>query len=126
MKTLFIVSDRRVNKHVGEEYDYILEVDDQPTTETIQEIFTRVRTRIRALWHEQVKPEDPDAVAINPKVVCHLDAASPFVAMLLDLQIVLKEAEGIEIELPGLEEFVHRQPQDAEARELLEKMENRN
>lgn len=116
MKTLFIVSERRVNDHVGEEYDYILEVDDQPTTETIGEIADRVRTRIRSLWMEQARPQEgePDP---DPKVVCTVDAASPFTSLLIDLQVLLKGEEGITIDLPGIE--TNPEPSDPEARRVL-------
>jgi hypothetical protein len=123
MKTLFIVSEQKVEDHVGEEYDYILEVEDQPTTATIGETFNRIRTRIRALWMEQVKDDGEGADnEADPKVVCYLDAASPFASMLIDLQVVLKDAEGIAIELPHLEGIIRRVSQDREARELIEKL----
>lgn len=116
MKTLFIVSERKVNDHIGEEYDYILEVDDQPTTETIQEIGDRIRTRIRSLWMEQISPSEgePDP---NPAVICTVDAATPYRAMLVDLQILLAEQESIEIDLPGI--IVKPEPTDPEARRVL-------
>ena len=114
MKTLFIVSEKKVDGHVGEEYDYILQVDDQPTTENIQELGNRVRTRIRSLWMEQEQEEDR-------RVVCTLDAASPFNVMLIDLQLILAEQEGILIELPYLPDE-ERIPQDEEARKLIEKI----
>ena len=122
MKTLFIVSESRVNDHEGEEYDYIEEVEHQPTTETIREWFDRVRTRIRSLWMEQVKPEgdsaepDPDS-----KVVVYLDAAPPFITMLIDLQRVMGIDEGVVIDLPWREE-VDDEASDPEARELIERL----
>lgn len=116
MKTLFIVSERKVNDHVGEEYDYILEVDDQPTTETIQEIGDRIRTRIRSLWMEQTRPEEGEPEP-NPAVVCTVDAVTPYRAMLVDLQILLKDQEGIEIDLPGINPMP--EVTDPEARHVL-------
>ena len=114
MKTLFIVSERKVDDHVGEEYDYILQVDDQPTTDNIGELADRVRTRIRSLWMEQKDEEDQG-------VSCMLDAASPFNTMLIDLQLILAEEEGILIELPYLPEG-ERVPGDKEAQRLIEKI----
>ena len=118
MKTLFVVSDKRVEQHVGEEYDSILEVDDQPTTETIQELANRVRGRIRKLWMEQEEGE-PDR-----RVVVNLDGPTPYNTMLIDLQLVLKEAEGIAVDLPYLE-GMDMEVHDREAQELLEKLDNR-
>ena len=74
MKTLFVVCSAKVNKHVGEDYDEILEVENQPTTETIQDWANRIKGCIRTLWHAQVQPGDPDAAAVNPKVVVHLES----------------------------------------------------
>jgi len=92
MKTLFIVSERRTNDHVGEEYDYILEVDDQPTTETIGEIADRIRTRIRSLWMEQPNCDADHETAEPKSVVCTVDGASPYRAMLINLQVLMLEA----------------------------------
>jgi hypothetical protein len=116
MKTVFVVSEKRVDDHAGETYDYILEVDDAPTTLNIQEIADRVRVRIRSMWMEQVKPEsgDPDP---DPMVVCTVDASPVFRAMLIDLQIILKEDEGIMIDLPGIE--TNPEPTDPEARRAI-------
>jgi hypothetical protein len=116
MNTLFIVAERNVDAHTGEEYDYILEVEDQPTTETIQEIADRIRTRIRSMWMEQTAPKEGTPID-NPQVVCTVDAASPFTAMLIDLQLILKDEEGIEIDLPGIE--ASPEPTDPEARRVL-------
>ena len=115
MKTLFIVSEKKVDDHVGEEYDYILQVEDQPTTENICELADRVRTRIRSLWMEQAEEGDDRGVA------CTLDAASPFNTMLIDLKLILAEEEGILVELPYLPDD-ERIPQDEEARRLIEKI----
>lgn len=121
MKTLFVCSDKKINSHVGEEYDCIIEVQDQPTTETILEMANRIRGHIRALWMEQVKPSDPNHVVVNPSVACHLDGASPYNAMLLNLQIIMKAEEGIVIELPYLANAKVQVP-DKETLDLLNKL----
>lgn len=117
MKTLFVVSEKRINQHAGETYDYILEVEDAPITQNIQEIADRVRTRIRSLWMDETGHDDPNKTAVNPKVVCTMDANPVFKAMLIDLQLILKEAEGIDIELPGIE--TNPEITDPEARQRL-------
>jgi hypothetical protein len=117
MKTLFIVSEKRVNQHAGETYDYILEVEDAPTTQNIQEIADRVRTRIQSLWMEGIGHDDLNKTAVSPKVVCTVDANPVFKAMLIDLQLILKETESIEIELPGVEAIP--EITDPEARQRL-------
>jgi len=118
MKTLFVVSDKKVEDHVGEEYDSILEVDDQPTTEIIGELANRVRGRIRKLWMEQ-EEDDPDR-----RVVVTLDAATPFNTMLIDLQLIMVEAENIVVELPYLNDMdmdIH----DKEAKETLDRLDSK-
>ena len=115
MKTLLIVSSRRVNVHVGEEYDSILEVEHQPTTDTIQSWAYRIKDTIRNLWHEQTQAGDKE-----PKVVVYIDAAGPFVAMLINLQIIMGAEEGIVIGLPQFQDEVSTS--DPEALELLKKL----
>lgn len=119
MKTLFVCSDKKINSHVGEEYDSILEVQDQPTTETILEWANRIRGRIRALWMEQVQAKSPD-----PRVVCCLDGATPYNAVLMNLQIIMKAEEGVVIELPYLSRF-SMEVTDRETLELLEKLDGK-
>jgi hypothetical protein len=116
MKTLFIVAERNVDAHEGEEYDSILEVEDQPTTQTIEELANRVRGRIRKLWEEQGECDDR-------RVEVHLAAASPFNAMLIDLQLIMGEAEGIMVDLPYLDS-TERQTDDPETLEVLKRLES--
>lgn len=93
MKSLFVVADSEVDNHLGEEYDEVLYVEDQPTTETIQEWATRIRDRIRKLWHEQSDDEDR-------RVEVWLDAIAAYDAMLVNLQVLSAEEEDIEVTLP--------------------------
>lgn len=117
MKSLFVVSEKVVNNHVGEEYDVIVDVVHEPTTENIQTCADQVMARIRELWKEQ--EGDPDR-----KVVVYLDAAGPFAAMLVNLQVIMKAQEGIVIDLPW-EKPVNVEELDAESREVLRKLENK-
>jgi len=116
MKSMFICVDSKVNEHVGEEYDYILEVEDSPTTENIQEIADRVRGRIRALWNEQ-ESEDKE-VSVN------LHGPSPYNAMLINLKIIMKQDEDIEVSLVYPHEEL-RTTEDPETVEVLGKLEDR-
>jgi hypothetical protein len=115
---MFIVSNACVNKHVGEEYDVIIEVADEPTTENIDTDAGKVMEQIRELWKSQDddKPRD--------KVVVFLDAAPPFAAMLINLQIIMKAEEGIIIELPW-DKPVNLEELDAESKEVLKKLEQK-
>ena len=120
MKTMLVVAEKSVNKHVGEEYDVILEVESQPTTATIQDWASRMKDGIRALWHEQAG----DAGA---KVVVTLDAASPFHAVLLNLRVIMKAEEGVVVELPYMTPEMEARVEgdvieDREAQELLKKL----
>ena len=117
MKLLFVVSERLVNNHVGEEYDCILEVEHQPTVETIGEWANKIRNQIRFLWAEQKNDKDK-------RVVVNLDAASPFNAMLINLKIIMKAEEGIEIELAYLKDNT-REIRDRETLEVLKKLERK-
>ena len=111
MKSLFIVDERNINKHVGENYDHIIEVEHQPTTESIQKWADTIMSTIRALWHEQVKAGESE-----PKVVANLDAASPFNLILINLQIIMGKEENIVLELPYLPaEMKEDRTDDAEA-----------
>jgi len=118
MKTLFVCSDRKINTHVGEEYDFILEVPDQPTTENIADWAARIRTRIRSMWKEQ--EGTPDA-----KVVCHLDGPTPYNAILNNLQIIMKAEENIVIELPYMANL-DMTVKDPETIDLLKKLDANN
>ena len=118
MKTLFVVSDRKVNKHAGEEYDVILEVADQPTTDNIQSYGDQIQAEIVELWNETAK-DDPER-----KVVVYLDAATPFAAMLENLQIILKARSGIVVELPWMKP-VDLSSLDKESKKVLRKLEGK-
>ena len=119
MKTMFVVSEKKTDEHVGEEYDYILEVADQPTTAGIQEDANRIRNRIRSLWMEQTEAKEP-----NPQVSVKLHGASPYNAMLINLKIMMMEEENIEIVLDYPHEEV-RTTDDEETNEVLNKLDKR-
>ena len=119
MRTLFVCNERNINRHVGENYDVIIEVEHQPTTETFQKQADQVMNAIRSLWHEQVKAGEYD-----PKVSVNLDAASPFNLMLMNLQIIMGKEENIVVELPYLPPQMREdRTDDTEAAELLKKLE---
>lgn len=95
MKTLFVCDEKFLGEHVGEEYDDIIEVPHDPTTENIAEYANRIKGRIRKLWAED---ENSD----NRSVWVTLHGASPFNVMLINLRIIMGKEEGISIELPYL------------------------
>ena len=115
MKTMIVVSELRMEKHVGEEYDGILTVVHEPTTANIQDYALSVMNMIRELWQQDVGMNDP-------RVVVYLDAAVPFAAMLVNLQIILRDQEGIMIDLPW-EKSPNVEELDAESRDILRKLE---
>lgn len=117
MKTMIVVSERRHEKHVGEEYDGILTVVHEPTTENIQTYALQMMNMIRELWQQDVGSNDQ-------RVVVFLDAAVPFAAMLVNLQIILRDQEGITIDLPW-EKSPNIEELDSESREILRKLEQR-
>jgi len=117
MKSIFVVSEYAINRHAGEEYDSIIEVVDQPTTENIHPFADRIRYQIRSFWAEQIS----DTEIADKRVVVYLDAASPFADILINLQTILKAKEGIEISLPW-DKPIPVQELDSESRELLAKL----
>jgi hypothetical protein len=121
MKTLFVCSERKINDHVGEYYDDVIEVPHQPVVDAIEEVARLVRESIRSLWRQDL--QDPEREG-EPCVRAFLDAASPFNAMLIDYQIVVGKEENIKLELPYLES-VERTTEDREANELIKKLEER-
>lgn len=120
MKTMIVLSERKVNDHAGEHYDSILEVEDQPTTDSIQEWGNRIRDRIRGLWNQDLSDKEREG---EPVVSVTLDAASPYNAMLVNLQIMMKEEEGVVIDLPYLD--AERVPKSRDARKAIEKLDSR-
>ena len=121
MKTLFVCSERKINDHVGEYYDDIIEVPHQPTADKIEEYAKQVRESLRKLWKDDCADEEREG---EPCVQASLDAASPFNAMLIDYQIVMGKEENITIELPYLD-TVERTTDDKEAKELIQKLDER-
>jgi hypothetical protein len=129
MKTILICSDRKMNNHVGEYYDEIIEVPHQPVfqdpsrgTDThdegryIQPYFDKIQRAILSLWEKDKGDCD------EPIVSVWLDAASPFNAMLIDLKVVLNDSKGIVIELPYLES-TERKSADPKVQATLDQLE---
>ena len=121
MKSLFICSERKINDHVGEYYDDIIEVPHQPTVGIIEKVAKQVRESIRELWKQDQNDSEREG---EPCVHAFLDGASPFNAMLIDYQIVMGKEEKIKLELPYLES-VERTTSDTEALELMKKLDER-
>jgi len=119
MRTLFIVAMSKVAEHEDEEYDYIIQVLDEPTTESIGELGNRIRCRIRALNEEQKADGETE-----PVVSVKLDAASPFNAMLINLKIIMGDEEDVTVSLdyPHEEELTSG---DTEAQEVIDKLDQR-
>ena len=114
MKSIFVVSERFVKKHIGEEYDSIIEVVHEPTTENILSDADKIADCIHSNWRQEEGKGDR-------KIVIYLDAAAPFASILINLKIIMKQREGIEIELPwdkpqNLEEL------DNESKEMLKNL----
>jgi len=120
MKSLFVCSERNVDSHVGEWYDSILEVSDQPNKSNIEIHAREIRKRIRDLWEED---KNDDEVEI-PSVSVYLHAASPFNAMLIDYRIVMEKEEGISVNLPYMESEM-RTTEDPEANRVIKMLNKR-
>jgi hypothetical protein len=112
MKTLAVLAKVKQNVHAGEEYDSILIVENIPTTETIDRWGETLMREIRMLFQKDKSTGD------EGKVVVTLDGPSPYNAILLNLQVILKAEEGITIELPYLSPDFFK-TDDPETNELL-------
>ena len=123
MKSMIVVSESSINQHVGEEYDIVVEVPYEPTTENIQACAEKVRRGIKELWAQEVG-RDQDKASDNPKIVVHLDAATPFGVMLENLQIILKAESGTIIDLPWCKP-TDFDSLDSESRDVLSKLDGR-
>lgn len=117
MKSMIVVADRFINKHAGEEYDIIVEVPFEPTTDNIQPYADGIMVGIKELWAQQEGE-------LDRKVVVHLDAAPAFAAMLTNLQIILKAQSGIDLVLPW-NKPIEVEALDRESQEVLKKLEKR-
>jgi len=115
MSTMIVVCERNLEDHVGETYDEVVEVNDSPTTDTIQEWGARIKNKIRRL-HNNALAEGAD-----PVIQIFLDGPSPYNAMLQNLQIFMAEENNIEIELPYLEDFDF-DVKSRDARDIIDKL----
>lgn len=114
-KTLFVCAASRMNAHIGETYDEIMEVENSPTTQTIDRWGESIMRSIRNL-HQQDKAAGGDGV-----VKAFLDGASPYNQILMNLQIILKKEGNIDIELPYLPADLYK-VEDPETKELLNRI----
>ena len=92
MKSLLIVTEKNYNNHEGEDIDDILIVELNPQADTFEKWNGQIIDKIRKLWLAD-SGEDK-------KVVVYIDAATPFGNLLQNLEILMRDNEGIKIELP--------------------------
>jgi len=90
-KTFFVCAHGYRDNHVGEDYDDMLFVEDNPSTVTIQEWVNKIRDRLRRLWNTM--PEDESERVIR----VHLDAAPAYGGVLSNLQILMDREEQISL-----------------------------
>jgi hypothetical protein len=93
MKTLFICANRCRQLHVNEEYDEIMYVDDVPTIQNIQNWALRIKDAIRRLWAQQTGEDR--------LVKISMDAANPYRAATINIQVIIKGEESILTEFEG-------------------------
>lgn len=98
MKKLFICCEEFIKKHIGEEYDEILIVKKNISSENIEQFLPRIKDAIR-LTHSFLKKEDEDQ-----NIIVTLDAPGPFFWMCQQLQIIMSAEENIIIKLPQISE----------------------
>lgn len=89
MKSILIVSERRITAHFKEEYDAIVEVEeDRLTPYTVQSDIKAIVTMIQKLSKEQ-------SASADRKVVVYVDAPEPFPTVLIGLKSRLRDEKGI-------------------------------
>jgi hypothetical protein len=114
-KTMAVIAEVRQNAHAGEEYDVIMIVENVPTVDTIDRWADLITREVRNLFQQDRNANGDGKIAVT------LDGPSAYNAILMNLQIILKQSEGIEIALPYLGEDFFK-IEDVESRELLEKL----
>jgi len=113
MKSLFVCVEKAIDRHVGEEYDDIVEVSEEPTTGDIDRWAGIISGRIRRLWAQDEGSDDR-------VVEIYLDGPSPYNLILKNLRIILGKQDNMVLRLPYLSD-VERIP-DEETREVLERL----
>jgi hypothetical protein len=104
MKTLLVVSSKAIDRHAGETYDDYIEVENQPSTENIDEWSNRIGSRIRNLWDKDCKDALEADGDYEKCVSVFLDGAVPYNVVLQNFRIFMKEGEGIDVRLPYLDD----------------------
>ena len=124
MKNFLICIEYRINDHIGEEYDDILEVEDMPTQITIADWADLIKGRIRKLWNEdsEIDEDSGDKIEVWEKgVEIVLDGTPPYHTMLMRLQPLMLKEESIEFTIPYADELNEDVEYDSEAEEFLRK-----
>lgn len=98
MKTLFIGTEKSALRHENEEYDEILWVKDDISTQNIQSYIPRIKDAIR-LTNSHHKPDEEDK-----KVYVYIDAPSPFYWICQNLQMEMENNEKINVVFPQINE----------------------
>ena len=91
MKTLFICMKQAIIRHVDEEYDEIVYVDNNSTTQTIDKESSMIKDAIHRL--------DATDTSDDKRVVVTIDAAPPIWVVIEYLTYNMKQQENITIEL---------------------------
>ena len=92
MKSVIVISESGMQFHGGEYYDSIIDVEDCPTTATVDLLADKISMAIRNQWHE-------DEGAIDRLVLVTIDAHPAFQVVVLSLVDVMKAEEGIVVKI---------------------------
>lgn len=95
MKTLLIATPTGMEKHVGEEYDDILEVQPFIEVDKMQVQANIIRHKIR-----EMAALDAAEGEANPVVELTVETNPQYDVIIVSLQDVMKNEEKIEIKLP--------------------------
>ena len=87
MQTLLICSEKNIINHVNEEYNDFIKVPNTPTANIFSEWKNRIKQSVVKLSTENG----------NDSVEVYLDSTAPYLAVLIDLQVMLKSESGLEL-----------------------------
>jgi hypothetical protein len=104
MKSLFICCEESIKKHIGEEYDEILLVKKNVSSENMEQFLPRIKDAIRLTNSLLTKDE------VDKSIIVTLDAPGPFFWMCQQLQVAMKAEENISIKLPQVPEIKDVEP----------------
>jgi len=96
MRTLLVATEETIGAHAGEEYDDYITVKSIPTPQELPSIANQIRNKIRGV----IVAAQAEGCHDEKVVKISLDASPPYSVVLVSLSDVMKQEEGLVLELP--------------------------